>query len=169
VLKQLLHGLFTRRAPSWLNFWENMLGAGFACLYAREFRKNPPTLIHAAWGGAPATAAWLLGRLDGHRFSAGAHAYDLYEHGGDWWLEEKLAHALFVHTSTEMGCQELVRRGLAKDKVICIRRGAVARLAFAAESRVRRAARGKKGARSSAAHLRRDEGGGCAVSCAHRR
>jgi colanic acid/amylovoran biosynthesis glycosyltransferase len=123
VLKQVVHGLFTRRPPSWLNFWENMLGAGFACLFAREFRKNPPTLIHAAWGGAPATAAWLLWRLDGHRFSAGAHAYDIYEHGGDWWLEEKLAHAAFVHTSTQMGCRALAERGVAVDKVICIRRG----------------------------------------------
>ena len=69
VLRQVLHGLVTRRPPSWLNFWENMLGAGFACLYAREFRREPPALIHAAWGGAPATAAWLLWRLDGHRFS----------------------------------------------------------------------------------------------------
>lgn len=123
VLKQLLRGLFTRRAPSWLNFWENMLGAGFACLFAREFRRDPPALIHAAWAGAPATAAWLLWRLDGHRFSAGAHAYDIYEHEGDWWLNEKLQHAAFIHTSTEMGRRALLERGLAAGKVICIRRG----------------------------------------------
>lgn len=123
VLRQLLHGLLTRRAPSWLNFWENMLGAGFACLFAREFRANPPTLVHATWGGAPATAAWLLWRLDGHRFSAAAHAYDLYEHGGDWWLREKLEHALFVHTSTEMGRQSLIGRGVPAEKVVCIHRG----------------------------------------------
>ena len=123
VLRQVLRGLVTRRPPSWLNFWENMLGAGFACLFAREFRKNPPALIHAAWGGAPATAAWMLWRLDGHRFSAGAHAYDIYEHGGDWWLRDKLDHALFVHTSTEMGRAALVSRGLAREKIVCIRRG----------------------------------------------
>ena len=123
VLRQVLHGLVTRRPPSWLNFWENMLGAGFACLYAREFRREPPALIHAAWGGAPATAAWLLWRLDGHRFSAAAHAYDLYEHGGDWWLRDKLEHAAFIHTSTEMGRRALVERGLAAEKIFCIRRG----------------------------------------------
>jgi glycosyltransferase involved in cell wall biosynthesis len=123
VLRQLLRGLFTRRAPSWLNFWENMLGAGFACLFAREFRRDPPALIHAAWGGAPATAAWLLWRLDGHRFSAAAHAYDIFEHGGDWWLRDKLEHAAFVHTSTEMGRQALLALGLAPDRVVCIRRG----------------------------------------------
>lgn len=123
VLRQLLHGLFTRRAPSWLNFWENMLGAGFACLFAGKFRKDPPALIHAAWGGAPATAAWLLWRLDGHRFSAAAHAYDIYEHGGDWWLNEKLTHAAFIHTSTEMGRRSLIERGMPAERVVCVRRG----------------------------------------------
>ncbi len=123
VLRQLLHGLRTRRAPSWLNFWENMLGAGFACLLAREFRRSPPALIHAAWGGAPATAAWLLWRIDGHRFSAAAHAYDIYEHGGDWWLLDKLQHAAFIHTSTTMGRQALIARGIPGERVVCIRRG----------------------------------------------
>jgi len=123
VLWEVLCGLCTRLAPSWINFWENMLGAGFACLYARQFRKNPPALVHAPWGGAPATAAWLIWRLGGPRYSAAAHAYDIYEHGGDWWLVEKLAHAYFVHTSTEMGQRELIRRGVDEAKVVCIRRG----------------------------------------------
>ena len=123
VLGQLLRGLFTRRAPSWMNFWENMLGAGFACVFFREFRRLRPTLIHAAWGGAPATAAWLLWRVDGHRYSAAAHAYDLYEHGGDWWLSEKLEHAAFIHTSTEMGRRALLDRGIPAEKIVCIRRG----------------------------------------------
>jgi len=123
LLRELLKGLFTRRAPSWLNFWENMLGAGFACLYADEFRRSRPAWIHAAWGGAPATAAWILMRMDGHRFSAAAHAYDLYEHGGDWWLNEKLIHAAFIHTSTEMGRASLLQRGMDPARVHTIRRG----------------------------------------------
>lgn len=123
VLRQLLRGLFTRRAPSWLNFWENMLGAGFACVFAREFRRDPPALVHAAWAGGPATAAWLLWRMDGHRFSAAAHAYDIFEYGGDWWLREKLEQAAFVHTSTEMGREALKARGVAAEKIVCIRRG----------------------------------------------
>jgi colanic acid/amylovoran biosynthesis glycosyltransferase len=123
VLRQVLHGLVTRRPPSWLNFWENMLGAGFACLFAREFRRNRPSLIHGAWGGAPATAAWLLWRLDGHRYSAAAHAYDIYEHGGDWWLRDKLVHAAFIHTSTDMGRDALVGHGLPPENIVCIRRG----------------------------------------------
>ena len=119
----LLHGLLTRKAPSWLNFWENMLGAGFAGVFYRAFRRDPPDLIHAAWGGAPATAGWCLARMNGHRFSAAAHAYDIYEHGGDWWLSEKLADARFVHTSTEMGKSSLRERGLSGEKVHVIRRG----------------------------------------------
>jgi glycosyltransferase involved in cell wall biosynthesis len=123
VLRQLLRGLATRRPPSWINFWENMLGAGFACVYARAFRRERPELIHAAWSGAPATAAWILRRLDGHRFSAGAHAYDLFEHGGDWWLEEKLVDAAFVHTSTELGRRALLARGLPAERVVRIHSG----------------------------------------------
>jgi glycosyltransferase involved in cell wall biosynthesis len=123
VLKQLLRGLATRRAPSWINFWENMLGAGFACVYARSFRRNPPGLIHAAWSGGPATAAWLLWRMNASRFTAGAHAYDVFEHGGDWWLPEKLQAAVFVHTSTELAREALVARGVPPEKVVCIRSG----------------------------------------------
>jgi glycosyltransferase involved in cell wall biosynthesis len=123
VLRQLLKGLLTRRAPSWLNFWENMLGAGFACLYARSYRRSRPALIHAAWSGGPATAAWLLWRLDGHRFTAGAHAYDVFENGGDWWLLEKLEAASLIHTSTELARNALVGRGISADKVVCIRSG----------------------------------------------
>jgi glycosyltransferase involved in cell wall biosynthesis len=61
--------------------------------------------------------------MDGHRFSAGAHAYDIFEHGGDWWLLDKLKWAVFVHTSTEVARDALIARGLPPDKVICIRSG----------------------------------------------
>jgi glycosyltransferase involved in cell wall biosynthesis len=123
VFGVLLRGLFSRKAPSWLNFWENMLGAGFAALSYRTFKKNPPDLIHAAWGGAPATAAWCLAKVNGHRYSAAAHAYDIYEHGGDWWLNEKLSEACFIHTSTAMGRASLLERGIDVRKVHVIRRG----------------------------------------------
>jgi glycosyltransferase involved in cell wall biosynthesis len=123
VLRELLRGVARRRPPSFLNLWENLLGAGFACVMARSFRRNPPGLLHAAWGGAPATAAWLLWRINGHPYSAAAHAYDIFEHGGDWWLTEKLTCARFVHTSTEMGRRALIGRGIPEDRVFCIRRG----------------------------------------------
>lgn len=123
VFGVLLKGLLTRRPPGWLNFWENMLGAGFAGVYYHHFRRDPPDLLHAAWGGAPATAAWILHRLNGHPYTAAAHAYDLYEHGGDWWLREKLAEARCIHTSTEMGGQTLRERGLPPERIQVIRRG----------------------------------------------
>ncbi|HVZ65762.1 MAG TPA: glycosyltransferase family 4 protein [Lacunisphaera sp.] len=123
IVRDLFEGVLTRGAPSWLNFWENMLGAGFAGCFYREMRRDPPALVHGAWAGAPATAAWLLWRMFGWPYSVGAHAYDIYEHGGDWWLREKLRYARFVHTSTEMGRQELIARGVPPGKVRCIRRG----------------------------------------------
>jgi glycosyltransferase involved in cell wall biosynthesis len=123
LMRQLLGGLVRRRPPSWINFWENMLGAGFACVYAGHFRRYPPGLIHAAWSGAPATAAWLLWRMDGYRFTAGAHAYDVFEDGGDWWLAEKLEAAVFIHTSTEVARAALIARGVDSGKAVCIRSG----------------------------------------------
>lgn len=124
LMRDLFAGVFGRRPPSWLNFWENMLGAGFAGVASwREFRGARPAFIHAAWAGAPATAAWVFWRIYGIPYSVGVHAYDLYEHGGDWWLMEKISHATFVHTSTGMARTELIRRGVTPGKIHCVRRG----------------------------------------------
>lgn len=123
LIRDLFEGVFTRTAPSFLNFWENMLGAGYAGCFYRELLKDPPALIHGAWAGAPATAGWVLWRMFGWRYSCGAHAYDIYEHGGDWWLLEKLQHARFIHASTETGKRELVERGVPADTIRVIRRG----------------------------------------------
>ena len=123
MLGELIRNTLGRRAPSAFNFWENMLGAGFTACFVHAFRRDRPALVHAAWAGGPATAAWLLWRLTGIPYSTGAHAYDLYEHGGDWWLREKVALARFVHTSTEMGRRTLIERGAPPDKVVVIRRG----------------------------------------------
>ncbi len=123
VFGSLLRGLFTRRPPCWLNFWENMLGAGFAAIRAAEFRALRPARLHAVWATGPATAAWLLNQLDGHPYSAAAHAYDIYRHGGDWWLLEKLLPARFVHTSTDMAAATLCERGVPAERIHVIRRG----------------------------------------------
>jgi colanic acid/amylovoran biosynthesis glycosyltransferase len=123
VFSILLHGLFTRKPPGWMNFWENMLGAGFAAFFRSDFLRAPPDLVHAAWGGAPATAAWCFRRALRLPYSSGAHAYDIYEHGGDWWLNEKLEDAAFVHTSTAMGKASLVERGVPAEKIHVIHRG----------------------------------------------
>ena len=123
VLAKLIRGACSRRAPSKLNFFENLLGLGFGLVYAAHFRRLKPAHVHAVWGGAPAAAAWLLWRLDGHLYSGAGHAYDLYQDGGDWWLKEKLAPALFIHTSTEMGRGTLLEKGLADAQIHVIRRG----------------------------------------------
>lgn len=123
VLGELVRGACTRRPPSALNFFENLLGLGFGLVYAAHFRKERPAHVHAVWGGGPATAAWLLWRLDGHLYSGAGHAYDLYQNGGDWWLREKLEPALFIHTSTDMGRRTLLERGLEDGKIHVIRRG----------------------------------------------
>jgi glycosyltransferase involved in cell wall biosynthesis len=130
IVRDLFEGVVTRVAPSWLNFWENMLGAGFAGCFYRELAKDPPALIHGAWAGAPATAGWLLWRMFGWNYSCGAHAYDIYEHGGDWWLLEKLRHARFIHASTEAAKRELTERGVAASRIVVIRRGLDAFPAF---------------------------------------
>ncbi|MFI5335876.1 MAG: glycosyltransferase [Opitutales bacterium] len=123
IVSDLFAGVLRRRPPAWLNFWENMLGAGFAGCFYGEFRRNPPALVHGAWAGAPATAGWLLWRILGLPYSTGAHAYDLYEHGGDWWLMEKVQLARFVQTSTDMGRRRLLERGAPPEKIHVIRRG----------------------------------------------
>jgi glycosyltransferase involved in cell wall biosynthesis len=123
IVRDLFEGVLSRAAPSWLNFWENMLGAGFAGCFYGELRRDPPQLVHGAWAGGPATAGWLLWRMFGWRYSCGAHAYDIYEHGGDWWLLEKLRHARFIHASTEAGRRELMDRGVPAEKIRVIRRG----------------------------------------------
>jgi glycosyltransferase involved in cell wall biosynthesis len=123
VFGELIRGVCSRRAPSRLNFFENLLGLGFGLVHAAHFRALRPAHVHAVWGGAPAAAAWLLWRLDGHPYSGAGHAYDLYQDGGDWWLREKLTPALFIHTSTDMGRRTLLEKGLADEKIHVIRRG----------------------------------------------
>ncbi len=116
-------GLFTRRPPSRVNLLENLLGAAFATVYAEHFRRDRPALFHAAWGGAPATAAWLYWRFGGQPYSMGCHAYDVYQDNGDWWLDKKIAAARFVHTSTAMVRKTLIVRGQPPEKIHAILSG----------------------------------------------
>lgn len=123
VLGDLIRGLRKTPPTSRLNFFENLLGLGFGLVHAAHFRRLRPAHVHAVWGGAPAAAAWLLWRLDGHPYSGAGHAYDLYQNGGDAWLREKLEPALFIHTSTEMGRRTLLEKGLPDRRIHVIRRG----------------------------------------------
>lgn len=126
VVGALIRGVCDRRPASALNFFENLLGLGFGLIHASHFRRDRPAHVHAVWGGGPAASAWLLWRLDGHAYSGAGHAYDLYQHGGDGWLREKLEPALFVHTSTEMGRRTLLEKGLPDERIHVIRRGLTA-------------------------------------------
>ncbi len=119
-------GLLVRRAPpSWVNLGENLLGFGFALVQAHRFeqRSQRPQLCHAVWATAPAAAGWMLDRLLGIPYTMGAHAYDVFQQGGDWLLDEKLKHARLVHTTTAMTRARLQQLGADPAHLVLIRRG----------------------------------------------
>jgi glycosyltransferase involved in cell wall biosynthesis len=106
------------------NFWSTVWAAIFAVCRANRIRQHKPDMIHGVWATAPATAAAILGRLCGVPFSFGGHAYDIYRHGGDAFLEPKLGRTSFVHTTTEAGVQYLRKRANgAPVKIVLARRG----------------------------------------------
>ncbi|TVR49586.1 MAG: colanic acid biosynthesis glycosyltransferase WcaL [Puniceicoccaceae bacterium] len=116
--------LFRHRPRSWLNFWENLCGLGQGVLLAADFRRREGRWqFHAVWASMPAAAAWVAARLLARPYSFAAHAYDLYERGGDWLLEEKARDAFLVRTSTEAGCRRLEERGVERDRIVLVRRG----------------------------------------------
>jgi len=108
---------------SFLSVQEVGLGLGMGILLAEEARIRPPAWIHAIWATAPATAAWVVHLLTGAPYSFGAHAYDLFQNGGDPLLREKLVSCSWIRTTTESGAAELERLGAPADKVHLIRRG----------------------------------------------
>jgi glycosyltransferase involved in cell wall biosynthesis len=125
VMNRMCRLLFSRRPPSGLNFWENLLGIGFALVKAPYFRKNRPDHFHAVWASLPAMGAWLLSQLTGISFSIGAHAYDVFEDGGDWFLREKTKEAILVQTSTAAAYRRLLAIGCSAEKMLLVRRGLI--------------------------------------------
>lgn len=120
----LLHLLLGRGLhPSFLNLGENLLGMGFGIVEAPHFRKSRPDLVHGVWGSLPAMGAWLTSRLCGMPFTFEAHAYDLFEHGGDWFLPEKCRAADRIRTSTITGLERLEEIGADPGRAVLIRRG----------------------------------------------
>lgn len=115
--------VFTTWPRDWINYWENLYGVGIGGVCAARFRREGVDHIHAAWASLPAMAAWTLSRLTGIPFSLGAHAYDLFEHDGDWFLREKCRDAAFVHTSTDAGRRRLLALGVASERIVLARRG----------------------------------------------
>ncbi|MBN1403198.1 MAG: glycosyltransferase family 4 protein [Opitutales bacterium] len=109
--------------PNWLNFGENWRGIGCAILIARELKKARTRRSHAVWATMPAAAAWLLHHLAGIPYSMGAHAYDIFENGGDWLLPLKLRDATLVHCSSLAARRQVLAKGCEAGKIVVIRRG----------------------------------------------
>jgi len=125
ALTDMVEAAMRHPPPSWLNFWENLLGFGFALVEAHRL-ENParrPHLCHGVWATAPAAAAWLIERLTGIPYAMGAHAYDVFQHGGDWLLEEKLRRARLIHTTTAATRARLLARGADPARIALVRRG----------------------------------------------
>ncbi len=123
VLAETLRPYFQRPPASIINISENLIGLSFAIIYANHFQANRPSMFHAVWATMPAAASRLLQALTGIPFSMGAHAYDVFENGGDWILEEKLRDAQWIHTSTEATRKALLWHGAEPAKIQVIRRG----------------------------------------------
>ncbi|MDZ7268858.1 MAG: glycosyltransferase [candidate division KSB1 bacterium] len=86
----------SRRRPKTL--LKNLLLFPQAVCYARLAQHRGVTLVHGFWATFPATAAWIIHRLTGLRYSFSAHAHDIYE--DDTMLVNKLRASEFVLTCT---------------------------------------------------------------------
>lgn len=112
------------RFKSWENFWATLWAVIFAICRAEKFRRRKPDVLHGVRATGPATAAAVLSRLCGIPFSFGGHAYDIYRHGGDAFLEPKLRAARFVHTTTAAAEKYLRERANgATTRIVLARRG----------------------------------------------
>jgi len=123
VYAELFHAMLERDIPSWLNFGENWRGIGCAVLLAEEIKHAGIDRTHAVWATMPAAAAWVIRKMTGVPYTMGAHAYDVFEDGGDWLLPLKLRDAALVHCSTQAAKNAVVRLGCDPRKVVVIRRG----------------------------------------------
>ena len=122
VVGEFWSALF-RNPTSRLNAAEMWLGAAYGLLKAKRIAKSPAKKMHTAWATMPTTAALFIHRLTGKRFSMGAHAYDIFQQGGDGLLGEKVAAAEFVQSSNETARLELAKRFPEQaEKLHCVRR-----------------------------------------------
>jgi colanic acid/amylovoran biosynthesis glycosyltransferase len=120
--KEVLSYLWSNPCHSLQNWSETFLGLGFALVEADNFKKKDYHLIHAVWATLPATASFTISKLVGIEFSMGAHAYDVFRHGGDWLLHKKLTAARFVRTSSESTANRLHQLGVESKDVKLIKR-----------------------------------------------
>lgn len=123
ALAGLIETILRHPPRSLLSLQETGLGLGFGILLATDARRDRPAWIHAIWATAPATAAWTAHRLAGLPFSFGAHAYDLFQRGGDPLLGVKIREAAWIRTTTSAAREELLLRGADSARIVLIRRG----------------------------------------------
>ena len=71
----------------------------------------------------PATAALGISKLTDIPFSMGAHAYDVFRHGGDWLLSLKFEEASLVRTTSLSSARRISQMGVDSGRVKLIRRG----------------------------------------------
>lgn len=124
-LRAIAAGLLELQWRNPTNFGENLLGLGLAVVRARTLERTlgPGGALHAVWGTLPAAFGWAVHCLTGLPFSFAAHAYDLFEDGGDGLLEPKCRAADGIRTSTAMGRRRLLALGAPADRVEVIPRG----------------------------------------------
>lgn len=123
VLRNATQRLLGASIPSMQNLGELLMGLGFGIVMARTFEKAPPNLLHAAWATMPATAAWLINQITGIPYSFGAHAYDIFRHGGDCLLDAKVRSARMIHTTTKATRKRLIQLGGKPESIHLIRHG----------------------------------------------
>lgn len=111
AIRAILRDAGKSRPPHLLNLLENLTGIAIGLVWAGPLARHPPRSMHACWASLPAATAWTINRLTGLPYSLGAHAYDIFEGGGDWLLGAKLRHAARVHTSTKQAREALLQRG----------------------------------------------------------
>jgi colanic acid/amylovoran biosynthesis glycosyltransferase len=120
---EVLRELWSRPCPNMQNWNETFLGLGFALVESRSFEKSNIALIHSVWATMPATAALAVSKLADIPFSMGAHAYDVFRHGGDWLLALKFKEASFVRTSSKSSADRISAMGVPEKKIKLIQRG----------------------------------------------
>lgn len=120
--REVLNYLWCNPCYSFQNWCETFLGLGYALVEARNFKKRGYQLIHGVWATMPATAAYTISKLECIEFSMGAHAYDVFRHGGDWLLPMKLQSARFVRTSSESTARRLYQMNVTPSDVKLIKR-----------------------------------------------
>jgi glycosyltransferase involved in cell wall biosynthesis len=112
--------LVPSKKTSLANYIENLLGLAAGLVWKNRLAKFD--WVHAQWGAAPAMVTLVARRLKGIHYSMGLHAYDLYEGGGDGWLDLKVSQARAVTSSSAQARGEVVRR-FAPTESCLIRRG----------------------------------------------